>query len=323
MLKQITTNSLQLICCFIGKQTYCLDTFWVRSVQKADELILNKNNESPIGWLSYKEQNIAIFSLATQLKQPLREEVFNSKIILFNSKPMWGILVDRVSRVFNISRDNLFSLPNIIENSSVSAFQGVVKIKGEMFLYLAPQYLHPHSPSKQALDKQTKFNWEDLIKQVNRIQYKGQILVFSIGNNEIKNKKILLGLSITQVLQVLKSATIVPIPMSPEYILGFINWQNLPIPVVDLNLYLGLKSSFNNTDTRLLIARAATAQGVVAIVIDPLVKTLSLPIENKPIELPFLTDKAFSIKSFELRDEILVISDIDGIIEITTSLSNN
>ncbi|KAF0247833.1 MAG: Chemotaxis protein CheW, partial [bacterium] len=241
----------------------------------------------------------------------------------FNSKPMWGILVDRVSRVFDIGRENLFALPNIIENSSVSAFQGVVKVKGEMLLYLAPQYLHPQSPSKQALDKQTNFNWEVLIKQINRGQYRGQVLVFSTGNHQIKNKNILLGLSITQVLQVLKSATIAPIPMSPEYILGFINWQNLPIPVVDLNLYLGLGSSLiSNPDSRLLIARAATAQAIVAIAIEPLVKTLNLPIENKPIELPFLTDKAFSIKSFELRDEILVILDIDGIIDITTSLSN-
>jgi chemotaxis signal transduction protein len=324
MSKQVVgTKSLQLIRCFIGKETYCLDTFWVKAVQNSDELTLNKNSETPIGWVTYEQQKITIFSLAMQLKQPLTEEIFHSKVIIFNSKPIWGILVDRVSRVFEVAREKLFSLSNIVNSSSVSVFQGIVKVEDEMLLYLDPQYLHPQSSKKLVLSGQTRIDWETLIKQKNTGQYLGQILTFAIGNNLNTNYNLLLGLSVTQVLQVLKSATIRHIPMSPEHILGFINWQNIPIPVVDLNLYLGLESNLiNSPDTRFLIARAATSEGLIAIAISPLVKTLNLPIENNPIVLPFLTNKPFCIKSFKLRDEVLVILDIDGIIGVTSSASS-
>lgn len=313
------SNKLQLIRCFTDTQTYCLDTFWVKAVENTDEMLVNKNNQTPLGWITYEQEKVPVFSLALQLKQPLTTEISQSKIIIFNSKPLWAILVDKVSRVFEVEKENKLSLPSIVENSSVSAFQGIIRVNSEMLLYLAPQYLHPKSLSKEIIANQKELNWSDLLNQESKGHYKGQILTFSITNQK---DNLALGLSVTQVLQVLKSATIIPIPISPKHILGFINWQNIPVTVVDLNLYLGLESNLiNEPDTRFLIVRAAVSEALIAILIHPMVKTLNLPIENKPINLPFSTNKPFSISCFRIKDETLVILDIDSIIGLNATLS--
>jgi chemotaxis signal transduction protein len=326
MSTQVTLNkTLQLIRCYIGEETYCLDTFWVKSIQNSDDMLVNKTSETPTGWITYQEQKVPVFSLAVQLKQQPKQNISKSKVIIFNSSPMWGIVVDRVSRVFEVGKENFFPLPTIIENPSVAAFQGIIKMGEEMFLYLAPQFLHPKSPTKKVSKEESiNFNWGELANKESKIQYKGQILTFSIGEHKEKEKDIVLGLSVTQVIQILKSAKMINVPMSQDYVVGFIEWQNVPVPVIDLNLYLGLKGYLDeNVETRVLIARSAVKEGLVAILIKPIIKSLTLPFDHKVTKSPFLTDRPISVRAFEVGKEVLVILDIDGIIGVNTVLSTS
>ncbi len=316
------TNTLQLIRCYIGSETYCLDTFWVQGVQNADTLTLNKNSETPIGWLGDKNQKIPIFSLALQLNLSSNQDIEKSKVILFNSKPSWGIIVDKVSRVFEVTKESVFPLPNIIKYSSVSKFQAIVQLKDDLLLQLDPQYLYPNAPAKVVSEDRLKSSWSSLI-QDNKAnsEYNGQLLLFKINNEKIRGKNLVFGLSVTQVLQILKNSAVVSVPSAPDYLLGLINWQGKPVPFIDLNIYLGFTDIQDSQDSRLLIVRSALAEGLAAIKIQSTVKSLTLPVNFNPVDNPFFDKKSFAIKCFDLGEEILAILDIDSIIAIKTEFS--
>ena len=70
-----TTDTLRLIRCNIGHETYGLDMSWVRSIQRLDRLLINPemgvDEAGFVGWLPGNEGDIPVFNMAGRLGAPL------------------------------------------------------------------------------------------------------------------------------------------------------------------------------------------------------------------------------------------------------------
>jgi len=109
-----TTETLRLIRCDIADETYGLDMFWVRSIQRTERLRRNPEAEgpstssgrspstsrrgesvepsghSPVGWLPDERGDIPVFSLASRLGRPSKKGSALQRIVVLNPPPQVG-----------------------------------------------------------------------------------------------------------------------------------------------------------------------------------------------------------------------------------------
>ena len=128
------------------------------------------------------------------------------------------------------------------------------------------------------------------------------------GPNE---RPLVFGLSITQVLEILEPLSVIAVPVSPPYVLGLVNWRNRPVPVIDLNIRLGIGLPSFDENSRLLIARTSFDGELVGFHIKPNVTVQSLPIPNQACSRDLPLDKVWTRGVFELGSETLVVPDMD------------
>jgi chemotaxis signal transduction protein len=108
----------------------------------------------------------------------------------------------------------------------------------------------------------------------------------------------------------------VPVPGTPEYLLGVAIWHNRPVAVVDLAMRVGLPKFEPDARTRMLVARATFSTDPIGFVVRPSIRVLRLPLAHLPcIQSPPL-DPAMTLSALELNSETLVIPDLASIANV-------
>jgi chemotaxis signal transduction protein len=373
-----TTETLRLIRCYTADETYGLDMSWVRSIQRTDRLRRNPEGQgpsssrsdesfdglrtgsvepsghSPVGWVTGSEGDIPVFSLASQLGRPSKEGGALQRVIVLNPPPQaggnkgersWALLVDRVSQVIQIPADRVAPLPPIVVNPSADYFKGVIRLDGELTLFLSPERLHDSTGSPQHTDapqspeprpEPVEGPSADSPVEVeaglapaprpptasagSQRHSRAQIVIFSIAEPHPGERVLSFGLSISQVPEIVEPIPVTPVPAAPAFVLGLVNWRDRPVPVVDLAGSLGLAPGENlsaNGWSRLVVARdrGESNQGVlVAFLVRPAIRVLRLPVAHQPCSRTLSLDQALTRGIVELENETLVIPDIRSIL---------
>ncbi len=311
---------LQLIRYGIGEETYCMDMASVRSVQRYDSLKPNSENEGPVGWLLINQETVPVFDIAARLEQSMGRDTNTGRIVVLDAKPKpWAFMVDRVLGVIQVAVENLFPLPAALQSASSHFLKGVIKLDDELILYISPEQLHPQkisTPEERTIEtrKQGSRQSKTVTSRYNQVSLKERrILFFYTVDSEPNERQLVFGLSITQVLEILEAPSVMPVPASPPYVLGLVNWRNRPVLVIDLNIRLGIGSPFFGGNSRLLIARTSSNSELVGFHIKPNVTVQSLPIPNQACSRDLPVDKALTRGLFELESETLVFPDIDKV----------
>lgn len=354
MLNQVkTTNTLYLIRCSIGDETYGMNMTWVRSIERTDRLLVGKDmgmdDTGFVGWLPSNRGNIPVFSLANRLgrsSSPIKVNTLQRIIVLPSPVPFtrdraeegrpWALLVDRVSQVMQISVDHFQPLPRIVANPTANYFEGVVRLEDSLVLFLSPEWLHPEAPAANettshvpqepvtqhlAQNGRTKtidLGIQPLPDKNGRANSKGgRIMVFSTAKAEPNDRPLSFGLSVTQVPEVLRPLPLIPIPAVPPFVLGLVNWRNRPVPIIDLDARLGLECDpdlSSNGQSRLMIARGTDQNALVGFFIRPAVQTFTLPIAHRPTTRTLAIDSTLVRGIVELKNETLIIPNIPAIL---------
>lgn len=355
MLNQFkTTNTLHLIRCSIGDETYGLDMTWVRSIERTDRLLIskemNRDDTSFVGRLPSNRGNIPVFNLASRIgrsSSPIKVNTQQRIIVLPSpvsftkgrveeGRP-WALLVDRVSQVMRISMDRFQPLPWIVTNPTTNYFEGIVRLEDTLILLLSPEWLHPNAPAahettsqapqeqsaqhltqKNGQTKAIDLSIQPLTDQNGRANSKsGRIMVFSTAKAEPNDRPLSFGLSITQVPEVLRPLPLIPIPAAPPFVLGLVNWRNRSVPIIDLDARLGLKcdpSLSSNGQSRLMIARGTDQNALVGFFIRPAIQTFPLPIAHRPASRTLAVDSTLVRGMVELKNETLIIPNVPAIL---------
>jgi chemotaxis signal transduction protein len=144
----------------------------------------------------------------------------------------------------------------------------------------------------------------------------------------------------------------IPVPATPAFVLGLVNWRGRPVPVIDLARRLGLAPEAAppaNGRTHLIIARdksdvlpvpspalspvegavegdsskglvlslskGESNQGaLVGFPVRPAIRVLHLPIPHRPCRRTLPLDQTLTRGIAELENETLVVPDIRGIL---------
>ncbi len=316
--RQDANGFLQFIRFGIGEKTYCMDMSSVGSIMRLDSLKPNLEDEEPAGWLVTNRESVPVFNLSKRLGQSMVGDPNTGRIVVLDAKPMpWAFIIDMVLGVIQAAEENVFPMPSLLQSPSSDLYNGVVKLDDELILYISPERLNPQkdSSSEERMKERRKQEFirsKSVVSRHNQTSKKGRrILFFYTMDSGPNERPIVLGLSITQVLEILEPLSIIPVPTSAPFVLGLVNWRNRPVPVIDLNVRLGIGLHSFDSNSRLLIARTQSNGELIGFHIKPNVSVHSLPIPNQVSSRVLRVDKDFTRGVFELEDETLVVPDMD------------
>ncbi len=97
-----------------------------------------------------------------------------------------------------------------------------------------------------------------------------QLVVFRVGGHEF-------GLNIFDVERVLRYEKPAPLPQAPDFLEGLMEYEDAPIPVIDLRKRLNVDASVLD-DTRTMILE--WEQGRIAVVVDAVIELLRAPVDE-------------------------------------------
>lgn len=321
---------LQMVCCIAGGETYGLDMSLVRGVQGAEAVRQEREGQPIVGWLPTNRGDLPVVRLSSRLRR--RAASFNTEdqiLVLDSPLGPYGLMIDRIRNVVNLTEENLFSVPDLVRGPE-SLFQGVANIEGELVLYASADRLHPQAvrsdesladatPTFSSIDYRLTRAVTEAERQSNLDsgqKGRGRVLFFSTADFYSSGRPLLFGLSLSQVLEISEPLAIIPVPGAPAYVLGLSNWRDNPVPVIDLNIRLGMGASSLGEGTCFLIVRAPGAAGLVGFPIRPDARMQILPLANVPCDRELPLDRSLTRGIFDLTQATLVVPDMSRIIRV-------
>jgi chemotaxis signal transduction protein len=307
-------ESVRILKCYAEGRPYCVDVEQVLAIERRGRLKPNPEAEGPIGWIARRERPIPVFSLAELLGCGDRNSEVGAVLVMNRTSP-WGLAVDRVSR-FEGPAVPPQSLPPSMGHLRADCFRGVMDEGGSLILQLSPERLRPGAAPAPVSP----------VEPVRRAAPKpapgaqtspGRLLLISLRNSvppsllPATRSKLLVGLSYTQVVEIVSGIETTPVPLAPAHVLGLIRWRARPVTVLDAGVLLGLEPMTLDAGGRLLIVRSLVWQTPIAIPVGA-IETQVLPMPHRPSRLSL--DLSSTLGAFDIGDDqVLVVPDVDAI----------
>ncbi len=311
-------NAERMIQCFVGEEVYCVATSRLRGIQRSEGFSLNDNGSQPDGWLTGRRTKIPVFFMAGRLGRPNVAVDRPGAILIIDGDPdPWGLAVDRASQVVALEAGQLLPMPPTLGELALRIFQGVVCLADSLALLVSPERLHPDSPpgpsvSREPANARPKTSsGGDTQEAVSH----GRLIAFSLTNEEVTTERLVFGLSITQVSEMLEHQPLLQVPNSSPVMLGLVHWRDRVLPVIDLGALVGLPAIGHDATERLIVCRAPDTGSFFAIPSTADVWGEPVPEQSpsaiaapQPLDTTFLRG-AYAVGSGHL----LLLPDLDGI----------
>ncbi len=312
------SSTVRFMRCGVEAEVYCLPMTVVRSIQRLDHVQQQDGQAAGlVGVVPYGTATLPVYSLAARLGRPAAPLSATAKVLILQTpQQTWGLLVERVEGTFDVAAHAILPLPTVARNLRAPLFDGVVYEADTMRLTLAPAGLHPHGALDAAALRAAAAAPEPLPapgKIPPAPRYTGALLCFSTGELSQEPWPLTFGLSLSQVIRMQPTLALLQIPGAEPAVLGLVDWQGIPLAVVDLYHRLGGGSTPVRTDDRLLIVRAAQHRAFVGFPVRPQVHMRTLPIAHQPSQRTLPLHETLLRGVFNLADATLIIPDIDGL----------
>ncbi|MFN7931381.1 MAG: chemotaxis protein CheW [Blastocatellia bacterium] len=309
----------KLVCCAVEEREFCFALSEVRSLMRAHQMTPATETDAapaPLGWVTVQQEQIPVYDLAARLRlaAPTTTEGF---IVVFNTAPSFALRVDRITGSVELPNAQLLALPPIVTAGVEAFFKGLAQVEGRWIPCADAQRLHPtpatcsHTVPSHLATITAAFSIT-----ANRTAAPQIVLFTPLTANDAP---VLFGLSMAQVQEVAAMTPILPLPQAPPYVLGITNWRGVPVPVVDLEMRLGLTTRTPPaivTEGRLLVACGPQQRGLIGVLVQPHVKTLRLPLSYAPLSQPLVSTPGFVKGAFEWEGKSLVIPDLDAVLAV-------
>jgi chemotaxis signal transduction protein len=305
-------RSSTIVRCKVGSDSFVLDLGQVSGFQRAERLrAVREAGPAPFALVSPAGE-VPVFGLAGLLgrSQPLLQPS-QHVILIRTAAGLWGLLADQVSRALKVEAGAHHPLPLLLHAwPAVPADQVVVLQRTEAQLLLIPERLHPegrqayHPAFRSAPVEQ---------RRPGRVA-QGQLLVFAPGECWAGPRRLLFGLNLALLQEVIDLPTLVPVPCVPDSVLGLIVWRDQVLPVVDLGRCLGLPLTQLQRCAHLLVVATGTDAGLVCFPVLPGIRMSALPVPHYPCTRPLPLDLARAHGAVELQRETLVMPNLKKIL---------
>ncbi len=311
----ITNKQAQLINFSIGEQVFSLELSHVHSILGAESVHLENGPNGQVGWLAAKPKPITVYSLANQFMQ--KQNRLGPVVVLNNLQNKQAFMLEKILGIVSKEQAKFHSLPKTLSHLPNKYFNGILEIDNDLFLSIDPASIiveNEETTKELNSEELPKTDFAHLQKLPNPSIWansKKQIFLSTTGLYTEEKKSILMGLSITQVCEVIEITKINSVPCAPQHIMGFIVYHNRPVMVVDIGYCLTGKPTALTKTHKLVVAQGLKIGELVAFPIGAKVSLYNLPISYKSCETKSLLNNRFVLAAFDLEKSVLVIPNIE------------
>lgn len=157
----------------------------------------------------------------------------------------------------------------------------------------------------------------------------GQILLFPAKAPARANKPVWLLFSLMQVADIIRKPTLLPVPLSPDYVLGLSQWQDEVLPVLSMENLFGMETEQHDPIDRLAVVRTVvnTHHGIpkemkTMISVAANFQQRSLPMVSAPVSPGSWVSGSAQLKgAFESEDKIILVPDLGKILKGSSTFS--
>ncbi len=333
-----------LIRCRAAGESYGIEMRWVRSIEPTEGIYREMGENGRFGWFPFNQDKIPVYSLAECLKRLPRLhkatiDPTQRLILLDDPSGIWGLLVDNASPISLASHEQSLSIPDLVIDPAQPYFSKIIRLDSELFLLLSPPHLNPNAPvaeiAKPAIIPNVTNGSTPQTSGNSRKTSLQQLIVFSIpefGANTTGltlGSSVTLGLSVTQVEEIVDFLPILPIPAAPDFILGLVNWRNQAVPIVDLSVMqasplapaqkaMRTQHALEESDRRLLIVRTVRRttklNALIGILVNSHIRLLRMPLKYEACHTPATFNPAVVHGTIKLDDDLLIIPNLEAIL---------
>ena len=326
------SQTIGLLRCQLGDEAYAFEMSSVASVRHASALRHADVSATDhlVGWVALPgEDDAPVYRLADCLSRVSSAPESHQHVVVVNtSLGSQGFLVDSVSRVLPVPVEHFRECPELLNDPTRRLFQSVVLFRqsGEadsMSLLLSPERLHRDavpltatfsgerggvSPAVTSLAAEPSMNRgadaAPLAKSHHAIA--DRIVLFPLANTRVDGHELLCGLSVAQVVEILEPLPIIPVPLAPSHVAGFVMWREQALPVLQLSRSLGVSDAA--TATRMMIVRQG--REFLVLLTSQSMKARRLPLPHQPCPTPTGLDSAAILGTFQTDSEVLVVPNL-------------
>lgn len=335
----------RLVRCSAGAETYCIDNEFLDSIHVIENLYPRKGSDGSIGWIRRFDEKVPVYRLTDQLDKPGKPTPAQGVIMVIEkNQHTWALLVDKVSAAAEVPLEHVFVMPPVMGDAIAARFPWVVIDSGELTLYLAPDHVVPADvsgfvretrpasrPAPIAMARpatprsappapahQTAAQPSSLRTAAR------QIVTFSLAHETRLAYPIRFAVSAGQALEIVSDLPMIQVPDSPSFVQSLASWRSLPVPVMDLGLWLGLPSAPYRPGSRILICRSTQAaargeSGLIAIAGVEDIRKLDLPIQCTPWSDGVSWNASLALGVYLAERGMLVVPDIDAVFRFQQS----
>jgi purine-binding chemotaxis protein CheW len=138
-------------------------------------------------------------------------------------------------------------------------------------------------------------------------------VTFALGNE-------FFGLPVSSVKEILRAGSITRVPHAPTPVRGVTNMRGKVLPVVDLNVRLGLKESGTGSLSRILVVESKGR--LIGLLVDSVQQVFRMNL--KAIQPPppdiMTTQSDYILGVYHLQDVLVILLDVDRVLFIKDSL---
>ena len=310
MSKGTNAASFNVVRCTAGPHTHYLDMNWIRSIERANQVAAQRGAAGQVGVLRRAAGDVPVVSLAERLGAEADEiGALQHVIVLDAADQPVALLVDAVGQVTRAGADFLRPLPAMFDCSRLP-FGGVGIQDDAMHLLLEPGALLDVAPRSQ-------YAAPTPVRPPALPPHEGQgdrrLVLFAAPSTSPRERPLVFGLSIIQVVEIIGVPAVLPMPGTPGAVRGLIRWRDWPVPLIDLGARLGMAATGSMQTARVVIVRANAAAEPFGLLVRPVMRLLQLPVPHLKSERPLPVQRALTRGIVELRDETMIIPDLDQV----------
>jgi len=137
MQKRVETanhNELEFVTFSVSDQIFCLEIQQINEIRRwAHVTVLPHSPEDVLGVMNLRGAVIPIYDLATSLNLGKTEQGERSVVIVTSVEgSLIGLLVDSVSEIISITRDEIQDTPDVASNATRECIEGILSVDEKM-----------------------------------------------------------------------------------------------------------------------------------------------------------------------------------------------
>ncbi len=313
-------DSIRIVPVVVDGNTFCFDNRNVLSVSQGTicQLMDTPLPGGIVGSITRGENEVPVFSVrqlfGCETELPIEK---TNLIIAATALGECGFLVDDVLR--GREAISLAPFPRVAVSKDQAFYCGIVRWQQDSSTTATTMLL-----DVEGLVGESQYSGPQFSPQVDEAvrgnfggaRSKGQLMLFDLPHVDWDNQVVSIALSVTQVLEVAKPEELIRIPLAPDNFLGFINWRQYAVPVVNLPEEMQLGTVPEAASNRIVVARTEQNE-LVGFYSCNSIRTLSLPVEATPFVMGQVSKSTAVRATYLTNDGVFVVPNL----ELSTSTS--